>query len=68
MKSNYVEDDDGTMRYSLSSDHIKWVLAKPGYNKDFHIGVRSKQNQKIFGFIAGSFVKMKINESTIKTM
>jgi glycylpeptide N-tetradecanoyltransferase len=48
-----------TFRFKYSAPFLKWALTPPNYIKDWMIGLRVKQNQKLVGFISG--VPLKVN-------
>lgn len=54
LRDNYVEDMDAEFRFEYSIEFLKWALMPPGYNKDWHIGVRSRSNgeDRLVAFIA----------------
>ncbi|EGG14860.1 glycylpeptide N-tetradecanoyltransferase [Cavenderia fasciculata] len=52
LNENYVEDDDNMFRFDYSVAFLKWALQPPGYLKQWHIGVRVKDNKKMVGFIS----------------
>ncbi|TPX52546.1 aspartate kinase [Chytriomyces confervae] len=47
---NYVQDDAGRVRLCCSKE----ALLSPGFNKEFHIGLRHIQNKQLVGFIGGT--------------
>ncbi|KAJ3377648.1 hypothetical protein HDU92_008089 [Lobulomyces angularis] len=59
---NYVEDDDATFRFNYTSDFLKWALLPPGWKKEWHLGVRVKDTQKLVGFVSGIPVTLRIRE------
>eukprot|EP00743_Colponemidia_sp_Colp-15_P000878 GILK01000970.1.p1 GENE.GILK01000970.1~~GILK01000970.1.p1 ORF type:complete len:449 (+),score=80.01 GILK01000970.1:46-1347(+) len=52
LNENYVEDDDNMFRFDYSVDFLRWALKPPGFNREFHLGVRASTN-KLVGFITG---------------
>ena len=63
---NYVEDDDNMFRFDYSRDFLQWALRPPGYNKDWHIGIRHRQTNKLYAFISGIPANINIYNTTRK--
>lgn len=40
LRDHYVEDNDGVFRFEYSVSFLKWALCVPGYNKEWHVGVK----------------------------
>jgi len=57
---HYVEDTEGKFRFDYSIDFLRWALMPPGYNQDWHIGVRSTDKQKLLAFITAIPVSMTV--------
>ena len=66
LRENYVEDSESTFRFDYPIEFIRWALAVPGYNKEWHVGVRVSKTKKLFAFISGTPGKLNINDKTIK--
>eukprot|EP00386_Alphamonas_edax_P015128 GDKI01046290.1.p2 GENE.GDKI01046290.1~~GDKI01046290.1.p2 ORF type:complete len:485 (-),score=185.54 GDKI01046290.1:241-1695(-) len=64
LNANYVEDDDCMFRFDYSPAFLRWALTPPGYQKEWHIGVRmagkKEGTTKLVGFITGIPQKMRI--------
>ena len=60
LRDHYVEDEDQMFRFDYQVDFLRWALHPPGYNKDWIIGVRGGPKKKIFGFITGIPVELKV--------
>lgn len=43
LRDNYVEDVDEEFRFEYSKNFLQWALMPPGYQKDWHVGVRLRQ-------------------------
>jgi len=52
LTNNYVEDDDNMFRFDYSPAFLNWALRPPGWNKDWHCGVRVTKTGKLVGFIS----------------
>ncbi|TKA66126.1 hypothetical protein B0A55_09695 [Friedmanniomyces simplex] len=72
--NHYVEDTDGSFRFNYSAKFLAWALKPPGYNKNWHIGVRAKPTTtaesnakpgKLVAFIAGVPAKLKVRDATL---
>jgi len=53
LTDNYVEDNDCMFRFDYSPEFLLWALTPPGYNKEFHVGVRSSKTRKLMALITG---------------
>ncbi|WIA37733.1 hypothetical protein OEZ86_014613 [Tetradesmus obliquus] len=53
LHNNYVEDDDAMFRFNYSPEFLQWALQPPGYQRDWHVGVRVKGSNKLVAFISG---------------
>jgi glycylpeptide N-tetradecanoyltransferase len=60
---HYVEDRDATFRFKYSHEFLKWGLKPPGWRKDWHVGVRVKDTNKLVAFISAIPVNLKLTES-----
>ncbi|XP_031417205.1 glycylpeptide N-tetradecanoyltransferase 1b [Clupea harengus] len=52
LNANYIEEDDNTMRFVFSPQFLLWALCPPGWQCQWHCGVRVNSNQKLVGFIS----------------
>lgn len=66
LKDNYVEDAENTFRFEYPIEFLKWALLVPGFNKEWHLGVRATKTKKLLAFIAGTPLKSKIKERKVK--
>eukprot|EP00571_Detonula_confervacea_P003580 CAMPEP_0172313478 /NCGR_PEP_ID=MMETSP1058-20130122/20264_1 /TAXON_ID=83371 /ORGANISM="Detonula confervacea, Strain CCMP 353" /LENGTH=488 /DNA_ID=CAMNT_0013027135 /DNA_START=44 /DNA_END=1506 /DNA_ORIENTATION=- len=57
---NYVEDDECMFRFDYSRDFLTWALTPPGYQKQFHLGVRSSKSNRLMAFITGVPAKVRV--------
>eukprot|EP00550_Attheya_septentrionalis_P008429 CAMPEP_0198284372 /NCGR_PEP_ID=MMETSP1449-20131203/3854_1 /TAXON_ID=420275 /ORGANISM="Attheya septentrionalis, Strain CCMP2084" /LENGTH=453 /DNA_ID=CAMNT_0043981407 /DNA_START=91 /DNA_END=1452 /DNA_ORIENTATION=+ len=53
LAKNYVEDDDCMFRFDYSPEFLMWALTPPGYQKQFHLGVRSSKSGRLMALITG---------------
>lgn len=51
LNENYTEEDDNTLRSHYSPEFLLWALRPPGWQPDWHCGVRVNSNRKLVGFI-----------------
>ena len=65
MKENYVEDSGKNYRFQYTPQFIRWALTPPNYVKEWIVGMRVKQNQKLVGFISGIPVKVMVEGKLI---
>ncbi|KAI8907302.1 glycylpeptide N-tetradecanoyltransferase 2 [Gorgonomyces haynaldii] len=59
---NYVEDEGASFRFAYSPEFLLWALKPPGFNRQWHLGVRVVSNKKLVAFIAGTPADLKIRE------
>lgn len=65
---HYVEDHDSSFRFAYSVDFFKWALTPPGWNKDWHVGVRVKDTGKLVGFISGVPARLSVREHSFDSV
>ncbi|KAH0537184.1 glycylpeptide N-tetradecanoyltransferase [Glutinoglossum americanum] len=65
LTGHYVEDDEAMFRFNYSTSFLNWALKAPGWRKDWHIGVRASQSQKLVAFISGVPVQLRVRESVL---
>ncbi|KAG5402590.1 hypothetical protein IGI04_017197 [Brassica rapa subsp. trilocularis] len=58
LKENFSD----TATFDLSKDYLRWALQPWGYKKEWHMGICSKRNKKLLGFISGVPIKIQIGE------
>uniref|UniRef100_A0A7S3IWN5 Glycylpeptide N-tetradecanoyltransferase n=1 Tax=Strombidium inclinatum TaxID=197538 RepID=A0A7S3IWN5_9SPIT len=66
LRNHYVEDSEGIFRFDYPVDFLKWTLCVPGFNKDWHIGVKAAGKDSLLGFISGTPQKVVVNSETVK--
>jgi Myristoyl-CoA:protein N-myristoyltransferase, N-terminal domain len=49
----YVEGSDGGFRFCYSRDSLQWALCPPGYQKEWHLGVRETATGQLVRFRQG---------------
>lgn len=64
---NYIEDDDETFRFKYSPEFLNWALTPPGWNPEWYVGVRVKEEDgsrgKLVGFISGIPSTLQVREN-----
>jgi glycylpeptide N-tetradecanoyltransferase len=60
LNENYVEDDDNMFRFDYSPEFLHWALKPPGWQKEWHCGVRVAKSNKLVGFISAIPAKIKV--------
>lgn len=53
LSENYVEDPDASFRLGYTDEFLRWALGPPGYEEEWHVGVRVKGSGKLVAFISG---------------
>ena len=67
LHKNYVEDDDCMFRFDYSHEFLKWALTPPGFQKSFHLGVRSAKGALV-GFISAIPATIRSYETTFQSV
>lgn len=65
---HYVEDNDATFRFAYSKIFFNWALKPPGWEKNWHIGVRVKDTGRLIAFISGVPCDLTIRKNDIKSV
>eukprot|EP00581_Thalassiosira_minuscula_P001662 CAMPEP_0183740668 /NCGR_PEP_ID=MMETSP0737-20130205/60205_1 /TAXON_ID=385413 /ORGANISM="Thalassiosira miniscula, Strain CCMP1093" /LENGTH=499 /DNA_ID=CAMNT_0025975795 /DNA_START=35 /DNA_END=1534 /DNA_ORIENTATION=+ len=60
LEKNYVEDDECMFRFDYSRDFLMWALTPPGFEKQFHLGVRSSKSNRLMAFITGVPARIRV--------
>lgn len=68
LSNHYVEDDDSSFRLNYSPVFLRWALTAPGWQKQWHIGVRASASQKLVAFISGLPANINIHAQSIKAI
>lgn len=63
---HYVEDDENMFRFAYSPEFLHWALQPPGYNPEWHCGVRVSGTGKLVAFISAIPATMRVRDQTIK--
>ena len=66
LTKHYVEDNDAMFRFDYSREFLQWALTPPGQYPEWIIGVRMKKNKKLYGFISGIPLHLRVNGKKIK--
>ncbi|KAI9767132.1 MAG: glycylpeptide N-tetradecanoyltransferase [Geoglossum simile] len=65
LTGHYVEDDEAMFRFNYSRSFLNWALKSPGWRKEWHIGVRAAQSQKLVAFISGVPAQLRVRASVL---
>ena len=60
---NYVEDDDAMFRFDYSRAFLTWALQPPGFQPEWHVGVRAAPAGRLVAFITGVPAKVRVRGS-----
>ena len=63
---NYVEDDDHMFRFLYSREFLRWALCPPGFERDWHVGVRASKSRKLVACISGVPADMVIHGASVR--
>ncbi|XP_072523802.1 glycylpeptide N-tetradecanoyltransferase 1b [Salminus brasiliensis] len=66
LNKNYTEEDDNTLRFHYSPEFLQWALCPPGWQPDWHCGVRVNSNRKLVGFISAIPATVQIYDTERK--
>eukprot|EP00164_Ancoracysta_twista_P007549 GFYU01010741.1.p1 GENE.GFYU01010741.1~~GFYU01010741.1.p1 ORF type:complete len:422 (+),score=144.14 GFYU01010741.1:122-1387(+) len=66
LSENYVEDDDAMFRFDYSPEFLNWALLPPGWLKEWHVGIRAQQSNKLVAFITGIPADVRVRDETRK--
>ncbi|KAL7286435.1 glycylpeptide N-tetradecanoyltransferase [Trichogramma pretiosum] len=66
LSENYVEDDDAMFRFDYQPGFLKWALQPPGWQKEWHCGVRVTKSNRLVGFISAIPVTLRVYDKTPK--
>ncbi|QPG74839.1 hypothetical protein FOA43_002175 [Brettanomyces nanus] len=65
---HYVEDHDSTFRFAYNKDFFNWALKPPGWNKEWHLGVRVKATKRLVAFISGVPANLKVRDHQFRAV
>ncbi|KAA6396284.1 MAG: putative Glycylpeptide N-tetradecanoyltransferase [Streblomastix strix] len=54
LAENYVEDQSSWFAFNYDRKTIRWAIAPPGTGKDWKLGIRSKLDNQLLGFISAT--------------
>lgn len=66
LRDHYVEDSDHMFRFDYQKEFLQWALMPPKQYPDWVCGVRGGKKDRLFGFITGIPVKLRIKGKQIK--
>jgi glycylpeptide N-tetradecanoyltransferase len=68
LTDHYVEDGAATFRFDYSKSFLDWALKAPGWQRDWHIGVRVKKaggTGKLIASIFGIPTKLRVRKNIL---
>lgn len=65
---HYVEDHDAAFRFGYTKEFFNWALKPPGWNAEWHVGVRAKESGKLVAFISGVPCDLSIRNNDINSV
>ncbi|KAM3159466.1 Glycylpeptide N-tetradecanoyltransferase [Lachancea thermotolerans] len=68
LNENYVEDQDATFRFNYSREFFNWSLKPPGWRKDWHVGVRTRQSKRLVAFISAVPATLRVRTKLVKSV
>ena len=66
LRDHYVEDSDHMFRFDYQKEFLKWAILPPKQNPDWILGVRGGKNNKLFGFITGIPINLRLKKKIVK--
>ncbi|XP_063076778.1 glycylpeptide N-tetradecanoyltransferase 1b [Engraulis encrasicolus] len=66
LNENYMEEDDNTMRFLYTPQFLLWALCPPGWQCQWHCGVRVNSNRKLVGFISAIPCTVRTYDTVLK--
>ncbi|KAF5889680.1 Glycylpeptide N-tetradecanoyltransferase 1, partial [Clarias magur] len=60
LNENYTQEDDNTLRLHYAPEFLLWALCPPGWQPEWHCGVRVDSNKKLVGFVSAVPATVKI--------
>ncbi|RDL31158.1 Glycylpeptide N-tetradecanoyltransferase [Venustampulla echinocandica] len=67
LHGHYVEDDEAMFRFNYSPSFLKWALLSPGWQKEWHVGLRATQSRKLVAFISAIPVQLRVRENVLSS-
>lgn len=61
IEENYVEDPDGTFRFSYEDRHLRWLMLDPRH-LDLFIALRENDSGRLVGFLAANPIKLHVSD------
>lgn len=65
---NYVEDYDSLFRFEYSKEFLIWALKAPGWQKEWHVAIRSVKDSKLMAFICAVPCKFRMRKHEIDSV
>ncbi|GMM34791.1 glycylpeptide N-tetradecanoyltransferase [Saccharomycopsis crataegensis] len=68
LHENYVEDSSEIFRFKYTKEFFNWGLKPPGWKKQWHVGVRVKETNRLVAFIAGIPLDLELRGKGIRSV
>jgi len=65
LSANYVEDEQAAFRFRYTAEFLEWALMPPGWQKEWHLGVRVSSNKKLVAFISGVPICLRVRTTDL---
>ncbi|CAI7627032.1 unnamed protein product [Penicillium pancosmium] len=66
LNNHYVEDDNAMFRFAYSQSFLHWALMSPGWQKEWHVGVRATKSRKLVASICGVPTHIRVRGERLK--
>ncbi|KAF2664982.1 N-myristoyl transferase [Microthyrium microscopicum] len=71
LSNHYVEDDEAMFRFNYSENFLHWALKAPGWQMEWHVGVRVKKPDGTLGslvaFVSGIPIDLRVRGKTFRS-
>ncbi|AET39736.1 glycylpeptide N-tetradecanoyltransferase NMT1 Ecym_4716 [Eremothecium cymbalariae DBVPG len=68
LNENYIEDKDSTFRFNYTREFFNWALKPPGWQMDWHVGVRVRQSGRLVAFISAIPTTLEIRKKRVPSV
>ncbi|KAI9508279.1 N-myristoyl transferase [Russula earlei] len=68
LSANYVEDEQAAFRFRYTAEFLEWALMPPGWQREWHLGVRVSSNKKLVAFISGVPINLRVREKDLRAV
>ena len=67
LNGHYVEDQAAQFRLDYSIPFFNWALKAPGWQKEWHVGVRAIKSKKLVAFISAIPIQLRIRGKVLNS-